>query len=95
MITPLPRLPQHRREWLTEASTARYEDLQVLLANYDAVPGLEAALRWHVERDHAEALEMAGPTERAMRRRGPECPCASCRDQWPEVHAALAAEAGR
>jgi hypothetical protein len=44
MITPLPRLPQHRREWLTEASTCRYEDLQVLLAAHDAVPLLWAAL---------------------------------------------------
>jgi hypothetical protein len=37
---PLPRLTAHRREWLTESSTCRYEDLQILLANYDAVPGL-------------------------------------------------------
>jgi hypothetical protein len=37
---PLPRLTAQRREWLTEASTCRYEDLQILLANYDAVPGL-------------------------------------------------------
>jgi hypothetical protein len=37
---PLPRLTAQRREWLTESSTCRYEDLQILLANYDAVPGL-------------------------------------------------------
>jgi hypothetical protein len=53
MSAPLPRLTAQRREWLTEASTARYEDLQILLASYDAVPGLververlETALRY-------------------------------------------------
>jgi hypothetical protein len=38
--TPLPRLTAQRREWLTESSTCRYEDLQILLQNYDAVQGL-------------------------------------------------------
>jgi hypothetical protein len=81
MITPLPRLPQHRREWLTEASTCRYEDLQMLLANYDAVPALAALLMdaqhdmaklmaAQLHRDECEAYESA--THRTF------CKCAEC-----------------
>jgi hypothetical protein len=56
MSAPLPRLTAQRREWLTEASTCRYPDLQVLLANYDAVPGLLES--------HARLLDAAKDAQR-------------------------------
>lgn len=75
----------HQREWLDERAMylAAAEDA-CNRAEQEAAR-LRAALEFAVERDHAEALEMVGPTRRAMRPRGPECGCASCRELWPEV----------